>query len=93
MVFDDYFSTVPYMEAGTLPPNWEDLVKYSSDMATTKDVNLAKTWLNSQYEVVATDQLSDPFTIVTDNTKCRKTYTQGSSSLINNIHTSISEGI
>ena len=57
------------MEAGTLPPNWEDLVKYLSDMATTKDVNLAKTWLNSQYEVVSTDQLSDPFTIVTDNTK------------------------
>ena len=34
VVFDDDFTTVPYMEAGTLPYNWEDLVKYSSEMAT-----------------------------------------------------------
>ena len=45
VVFDDDLSTVPYMEAGTLPPNWEDLVKYSSEMATTTDVDLADTWL------------------------------------------------
>ena len=44
VVFNNYFSTVTYMEASTLPPNWEDLVKYSSDMDTTKDVNLEDTW-------------------------------------------------
>ena len=43
VVFDDDFSTVPYMEAGTLPPNWEDLVQYSSEMATTTDVVFADT--------------------------------------------------
>ena len=48
VIFDDDFSTVPYIKAGTIPPNWEDLVKYSSGMATTKDVNLADTWLNGQ---------------------------------------------
>ena len=26
VVFNDDFSTVPYMEAGTVPPHWEDLV-------------------------------------------------------------------
>ena len=49
VVFDDDFSTVPYMEAGTLPPNWGDLVKYSSEMATTTDIDLADTWLNGQF--------------------------------------------
>ena len=29
VVFDDDFSTVPYMESGTLPPNWEDLVSFT----------------------------------------------------------------
>ena len=43
VVFDNDFTTVPYMEAGTLPPNWEDLVKYTSGVATTKYVDLADT--------------------------------------------------
>ena len=30
IVFYDDFSTVPFMEASTIPTNWEDLVKYSS---------------------------------------------------------------
>ena len=94
VVFDDDFSTVPYMEAGTLPLNWEDLVKYSSEMATTTDVDLADTWLNGQSAAGATDQISDPFAIVTDNAKRPRTDTPGSklSTLSNNIHTSNSEG-
>ena len=32
--FDNEFNTVPYMEAGTIPPKWENLVKHSSDMST-----------------------------------------------------------
>ena len=48
VVFDYDFSSMPYMKSGTLPPNWEDLVEYSSEMATTKDVNLEDTWLNGQ---------------------------------------------
>ena len=46
VVFDNYFSTVTFMEASTIPRNWEDLVKYSSERATTKDVTLEDTWLN-----------------------------------------------
>ena len=65
------------MEAGTLPPNWEDLVKYSSEMATTTDVELADTWLNGQSAEGATDQISDPFAIVTDHAKRPQTDTPG----------------
>ena len=85
VVFEDDFYTVPYMKAGTLPPNWEDLVKYSSEMATTKDVNLADTRLNIQSTEGATDQLSDPSEIVTDNKKRTRTNTPGSTSLSKSI--------
>ena len=82
------------MEAGTLPPNWEDLVKYSSEMATTTDVDLVDTWLNGQSAAGATDEISDPFAIVTDHAKRPRTDTPGSQLSIpsNNIHTSNSEG-
>ena len=69
-------------------------VKYSSEVATTKDVDLADTWLNGQSAAGATDQLSDPFEIVTDHKKRPRTDTPGyqDSSPTSNIHTSISEG-
>ena len=43
VIFDDNFSTVAYMEADTIPPNWKELVKYSSERATAEDVALADT--------------------------------------------------
>ena len=48
IVFYNEFSTAPYMEAGTIPPNWENLVKHSSEMATAQYVNLEDTWLQGQ---------------------------------------------
>ena len=41
VVFDDDFTTVSYVEAGTVPPNWVDLVKRSSEKATPDEVTLA----------------------------------------------------
>ena len=69
-------------------------VKYSSEMDTTTDVDLADTWLNGQSAAGATDQISDPFAIVTDHAKRPRTDTPGSqlSTPSNNIHTSNSEG-
>ena len=63
-------------------------------MATTTDVDLADTWLNGQSAAGATDQISDPFAIVTDHAKRPQTDTPGSklSNPSNNIHTSNSEG-
>ena len=66
------------MKSGTLPPNLEDIVKYSSEMAITKYVNLEDTWLNGQSASCTKDQLSDPFVIVTDHTKRPRTDTPGS---------------
>ena len=62
------------MEAGTLPPNWEDLVEHSCETATAEEIELADSWLSSVADVGADkDQLSDPFAIVTDPTKRQKT--------------------
>ena len=63
-------------------------------MATTIEVNLADTWLNGQSAANATDHLSYPFTIVTDQTKRPRTDTPESqdSSPRSKIQTSISEG-
>ena len=41
VVFDNDYMTVPYMEAGTLPPNWEDLIEHSCETATAEDIKLA----------------------------------------------------
>ena len=57
------------MEAGTLPPNWQDLIKHSSEKAATEDLFKADTWLSVQQIVDSTDQLTDLFAIVPDQRK------------------------
>jgi hypothetical protein len=34
VVFEDDFTMVPYMEAGTIPPHWSDLLQSSSELAS-----------------------------------------------------------
>ena len=68
------------MEAGTLPPNWEDLAEHSCETFTAKDIELADSWLSAVAGVGADkDQLSYPFAIVTDPSKRQKTESPGSS--------------
>ena len=69
VMFDNDFTTVPYMKAGTSPPNWQELIEHSSEMATTEDVFKADTWLSVQQMVNAMDQMTEPFEIVTDQHK------------------------
>ena len=57
VIFDKYISTVPYMEADTVPYNWGDLINHSSWMATSKDVDLADTRLNVESNMSVSDQL------------------------------------
>ena len=45
VVFDDTWSTVPFMKAATMPPNWEDLVKNSKEIATIEEFELADDWI------------------------------------------------
>ena len=78
LVFDDNYMTVPYMETGTLPPTWEDLVKHFCETATAEDIKLADSWLSAVADMGADkDQLSDPFAIVTNPTKRQKTEAPG----------------
>ena len=44
VVFDDNFSTVPFMKNGEIPPHWTALVKYNSESATDDTIDLANTW-------------------------------------------------
>ena len=44
VVFDDEFSTVPYMRKSEMPPNWTDLVVSSREKATDEDFELATRW-------------------------------------------------
>ncbi len=46
LVFDDEFSTVPYMTSGEVPPHWAELVKTSANLATDDDFDLATSWAN-----------------------------------------------
>ena len=46
VVFDDEFTTVPYLRSGTIPPEWTQLCKQSMPFATESDFDLATTWAN-----------------------------------------------
>ena len=80
------------MESGTIPKNWEKLVKYSSKMATSQYVDLSYTWMQGQSNKGASDLISDTFANVTDHHKRQKTNTSGSASANKDIPISASEG-
>ena len=74
VVFDDNFSTVPYMERGEVPPNWDDLCRLSAESAIDESVDLALEWMSGQLMDVdedgdlipIQDKISNPFGIVSD---------------------------
>jgi hypothetical protein len=45
VVFDDKFTTVPFMEKNEVPPNWAQLVKNATEKVTNQHYELAKMWL------------------------------------------------
>jgi hypothetical protein len=74
VIFDDNFTTVPYMEQDEVPPNWEELSHLSTESATDKSVDLALKWMSGQeidinkdgHLVLIQDRISNPFSIVPD---------------------------
>jgi hypothetical protein len=73
IVFDDTFSTVPYMDVGTVPPHWEDLLNYSSKKATDEEFSVAEDWMDSiekvpgdHPNVLAGSRITDPFAVITE---------------------------
>jgi hypothetical protein len=71
-VFDDTFSMIPYMDAGTVAPHWEDLLNHSSEKATNEEFSLAEDWTDAintmpdQSNVTARSHITDPFAVVTE---------------------------
>ena len=60
MVYDDQFSTVHHMRNLTVPPNWAQLVKNSSELVTTDQYDLTKTWFEGQDDPTADTTLQPP---------------------------------
>jgi hypothetical protein len=61
------------MDAGTVPPHWHDLLKYSSKKATDEDFNLAKEWMNIVDKMpdqvtmpTASGRITNPLVVVSD---------------------------
>ena len=48
--YDENFTTVPYMRAGDMPPNWLYLVKRNSELAALENIDTSKTWLEQYLE-------------------------------------------
>eukprot|EP00957_Ditylum_brightwellii_P018425 1386382-Ditylum_brightwellii.AAC.1 len=44
LVFDDGFTTVPYIDSAETPPNWATLVAEHSDRATNEAFSIASMW-------------------------------------------------
>ena len=62
------------MDAGTVPPHWEDLLKYSTEKATDEEFLLAEDWMESiervpgdHSNVPAGSRITDPFAVVTED--------------------------
>ena len=47
MVFDDIFSTVPILRAGTVPSNWEELVVNTREKSADGFYDITKTWFDA----------------------------------------------
>ena len=50
VVFDDNFSTVPYMRTGEIPDHWSKLVEDNSESTTDKQFELANIWAQEAIE-------------------------------------------
>ena len=50
MLFDDEFSTVPFIREGTIPPNWTDIVQHSSQSGAPENIDLKDTWSTTNIE-------------------------------------------
>ena len=53
MVFDDNFSTVPYLCSGTVPDNWKQLVDNSRERNVEGFYDITKTWFEGEADVTA----------------------------------------
>ena len=60
VIYDDQFTTVPHMRNLSVPPNWAQLVRNSSELVTTEQFDLTKTWFEAQSDITADTVLQTP---------------------------------
>ena len=60
VVFDDTFSTVPHLRSGTVPLNWANLIKNSSELVTDENYGLSRTWFEGIEDPAETGVTLDP---------------------------------
>ena len=53
LVFDDNFESVPHLNSGTVPENWEDLVTNSREKSTEGFYDITKTWFDGEVDITA----------------------------------------
>jgi hypothetical protein len=75
VVFNDTLLTICFMDAGTVPPQWADLHKYSTERATDKEFNLADEWMKEMQDHVdvstAGSHLTDSFPLIFDQNQAQ----------------------
>ena len=64
MVFDDEFTTVPYMERGEVPPHWHELFKQSRELSTEEQFELTMDWLSDGAETTCVKKDESDFSLV-----------------------------
>ena len=67
MVFDDEFSTVPFMREGTIPTNWTDLVQLRSQSCTPYSICINDACFTSDIEEYPSETPSHESIIAQDN--------------------------
>ena len=53
VMFDDNFSTVPHLRAGSVPENWKQLVDNSCEKSVEGFYDLTKTWFEGESDLTA----------------------------------------
>ena len=60
VVYDDQLITVHHMRDLTVPPNWAQLVQNYSELVTTEQYDLTKTWFEGKNDPTADTTLQPP---------------------------------
>ena len=63
VVFNDTFSTVPYMRPGTVPEHWNFLVQNLTEIATDESFDIAKTWFEGVEDLSESSPMDAPIVL------------------------------
>ena len=68
VVFDDKFSTVPFMREATIPPNWTNLV-HRSQSGAPYNIDLKDTWFIPDIEEVPSKNPTHVMIVAPENNR------------------------